>query len=135
MTIQKNNRRSLFPIIILFTGLNIFFITGKNLLERNDFNQSVLIIGNLILFVVTLFSFLLNKRNLKATNPNAFVRGVYLSTMLKLFVCSIAACIYIFVFRSQLNKPALFTCMGLYFVYTFMEVSTLTKLLKEKKNA
>jgi len=33
------------------------------------------------------------------------------------------------------NKAALFTCIGLYFVYTFIEISVLLKLLKQKKNA
>jgi hypothetical protein len=43
--------------------------------------------------------------------------------------------IYIFACRKNLNKPSLFTCMGLYLLYTLMEVSTLTKRLREKKNA
>jgi Ca2+/Na+ antiporter len=55
--------------------------------------------------------------------------------MIKLFICLIAALIYIFLFRKNLNRPALFTCMGLYLVYTFIEVSVLTKMLKQKKNA
>ena len=132
---EKNKRSILFPIIIFFLVTNVFFLTGKSFIERKGFDQSVLIIGNLILFVVTLLSFLLNKKNISAQNPNVFVRGVTLGTMLKLFVFAIAAFIYIYLFRSQLNKPALLTCMALYFIYTLMEVSILTKLLKEKKNA
>jgi len=37
--------------------------------------------------------------------------------------------------KKDLNKPALFACMALYLVYTFVEVSSLQKLLKQKKNA
>jgi len=55
--------------------------------------------------------------------------------MIKLFICVIAALIYIFLFRKDVNRAALFTCMGLYLIYTFIEVSVLTKMLKEKKNA
>lgn len=130
----KNNS-PLLPIIILFVILNALFLSGRKFLERNDFDQDVLIVGNLLLFGVTLLSFLLGKRNLNSSNPQAFVRGVYMSIMVKFFICIIAAVIYIFVFRKNLNKAALFTCMGLYLIYTFMEVSALTKLLKEKKNA
>jgi Ca2+/Na+ antiporter len=84
------------------------------------------------LFLITFLSFVLGLRGLKNPNPHAFVRSVYTSMMLKLFLCIIAAFIYIAMYRDNLNKPALFICMGLYLVYTFMEVSILMKLLKEK---
>jgi hypothetical protein len=116
-------------------ALNSLFISGKNILARNGFDQEVLIVGNLILFLVTLISIWINSRNVAHTNPHAFIRGIYLSTMLKLFVCAIAAFVYILQFRSSLNKPSLFVCMGLYVLYTVIEVSVLTKLLRGKKNA
>jgi Na+-transporting NADH:ubiquinone oxidoreductase subunit NqrE len=132
---MRRNRSPLLPIIIFFILLNALLITSKNFLERSGFNQSVLIIGNLVLFAATLVSFVFAKQGLKSENPQAFVRSVYLSIMIKLFICVIAALVYIFLFRKNLNRPALFTCMGLYLVYTFIEVSVLTKMLKEKKNA
>jgi hypothetical protein len=55
--------------------------------------------------------------------------------MIKFFLIAIAAFVYIMVAKKNLNKPALITCMGLYLVYTFVEVSSLQKLLKQKKNA
>ena len=123
------------PVIVLFVVLNALFLTGKNFLERNGFDQGVLIVGNLIVFAVTLLSFWMSLRTLKSADPNKFVRGAMMNTMLKLFICAIAAFVYIFNFRDQLNKPALFTCMGLYLIYTFFEVSILTRILKGKKNA
>ena len=132
---MRRNRSPLFPIIIFFILLNALFLAAKNFLERSGFDQSVLIIGNLVLFAATLVSFVFAKQGLTSENPQAFVRSVYMSIMIKLFVCLIAALIYIFLFRKHLNRPALFTCMGLYLIYTFIEVSVLTKMLKEKKNA
>jgi len=132
---QKTNKTPLIPIIVLFIVLNAFFLVDKNFLEQHGFDQGVLVIGNLVLFGATLLSFFSARRGLAATNPNAFVRSVYASIMVKLLICIIAAVIYIFMFRKNLSKPALFACMGLYLVYTFIEVSVLTKLLKEKKNA
>ena len=126
--------RPVFPIIFFFIIVNAFVATGRNLLELHGFDQTVLMVGNLIVFLATILSFLFASRGLKSTNPQAFVRSIYLSIMVKLFVCIIAALIYIFIFRNNLNKPALFTSMGLYLVYTFIEVSMLTKLLKGKKN-
>ena len=130
----KRRFRSFAPIIIFFVALNGFFISGKRMLERWGVDQDVVIIGNLLLFLITLLSFWMALRGLKNPNPHAFVRSVYSSMMLKLFICIIAAFIYISMNRDSLNKPALFTCMGLYLVYTFTEVSILMKMLKGKTN-
>jgi hypothetical protein len=127
--------KGLMPVIILFVVLNGFFIAGKNILQRWGVDQEVLIIGNAVLFLITLMSFSLTQKGLNSPNSHAFVRAVYGSVMIKLFLCLIVAFIYISTNKGNLNKPALFTCMGLYLVYTFMEVSALMKLLREKKNA
>lgn len=130
----KNRLKPLLPIVLIFVALNGFFISGRAILARWQADQEVLIVGNVLLFVITLLSFLLAQKGLKNTNPHAFVRSVYGSMMLKFFVCLVAAFVYIFTFRKNLNKPALFICMGLYLVYTFIEVAALTKLLKQQKN-
>jgi hypothetical protein len=123
------------PVVLVMILLNGFFSIGKSRLQQNNIDADVLIIGNTLLFVITLISFLLAQKGLSNSNPHAFVRSVYMSVMLKLFVCIIAAFIYISIYKSNLNKPALFGCMGLYLVYTFLEVATLMKMLKQKKNA
>jgi len=131
----RNKLKGFMPVILFFIALNGFFISGKNMLNRWGVDQDVVFYGNLLLFLITLFSWLLAQRGLNNSNPHAFVRAVYMSVMLKLFVCIIAAFIYISIARTGLNKPGLFTCMGLYLFYTFLEVSLLMKLLKAKKNA
>jgi len=132
---SKNKLRGFMPVILVFIVLNGFFISAKNMLQRWGVDPDVAIIGNALLFVITLISFLLGQRGLNNPNPHAFIRSVYMSVMLKLFACIIAAFVYIAMYKSQLNKPALFICMALYLVYTFLEVASLTKLLKQKKNA
>jgi len=129
---MKANRSPIFPIVFFFIITTGFFAGTKGFFERYGFDQEVLLIGNLILFVVTAFSFIIGKRSLRSSNPNAFVRGVYLSTMVKLFACAIAAFVYIMMFRKNINKPALIASMGLYIIYSVLEVSVLKKLLKEK---
>jgi hypothetical protein len=133
--IRENKLKPLRPVIILFIVLNGLFVAGKSMLDKWNTDQSVLIIGNLILFIATLLSYLLSLRGIKSDNSNAVVRSVYGSFMVKFFVCIIAAFAYIISVKKNVNKPALFTCMGLYLVYTFVEVSVLTKLSKQKKNA
>lgn len=129
------NRKVFFPLILIFIILNALFMVGRAKLENWGVNQEVLLYGNLYLFIITLLSFLISVKGLNTTNPHAFVRSVYGSIMLKLFATIIVAFIYIAIEKKELNKPAFFTLMGLYLVYTFIEVSILTKMLKLRKNA
>ena len=130
-----NKRKAFIPVIVLFTILTAFFIIGRSLLLSWGADQNVLLIGNFILFLVTVLSFTTAAKGIDAKNPHDFVRSVYGSIMIKLFLFIIAAFIYIAIYKKDLNKPALFTLMGLYLVYTFVEVRSLTGLLKKKSNA
>src|SRR3954462_7414978 len=94
---NRNNRNPFFSIVAVFIILNALFLTQKNFLVRKGFDQSVLIIGNLILFVITALSLWLTRKSLDSNNPNVFVRSIYKSTMLKLFGCLAAAVVYIFI--------------------------------------
>lgn len=129
------NKKPFLPVVLLFVILNALFLIGKNILLRWNADQEVLIIGNTLLFTITLLSFLLAQRGLKNTNTHAFIRSIIGGIMIKLFVSVIAAFIYISIYKKNINKPALFACMGLYLVYTFFEVSVLTRQLKKKANA
>jgi len=126
------NEKSWLPLILLFIFLNCFFIAGKNWLLKKGVDHEVLIVGNLVLFFATALSFFVYQRSLKSANPHASVRGMYGSFMIKFFVCLISAFIYIMVAKKNVNKPALIICMGLYIVYTVIEVYALQKLLKKK---
>lgn len=131
---MRSRFRDFVPVILLFIILNALFVAGRSWLERWGADQGVLIGGNLLLFAITFLSFLMAQRGLRNPNPHRFVRSVYSSILIKLFACMIAALAYIAIHKSNLNKPALFTCMGLYLVYTFLEVSVLMKMLKSKAN-
>ncbi len=129
---RKN--KGIIPVIIFFLVLNGFFILRKQQLADWGADQEVLLIGNVILFAITLISYLMLRRSFGHSNPNVFVRSVFGSFMIKLFVCLGVVFIYVAATKKELNKPALFTCMGLYLVYTAMEVGILMKLLKKKTN-
>lgn len=131
----KTRFKKLVPVIVFFVIVNSLIIAGRGTLQRLDVDQEVLLMGNLFLFIITFISFYLSQRGVNNPNPHAFVRSVYTSIMMKLFLCIILAFVYISIYKSTLNKPALFACMGLYLVYTFMEVSAVTKMLKQKPHA
>ena len=129
------NSKSQRPLILVFVIVNGLFIAGKNWLAKYGINQDVVIIGNLLLFAVMFTSFVITRKSFSSANPQAFVRAVYSGFIVKFFVIAIAAFVYILIAKKEVNKPALITLMILYIVYTFIEVSSLMKLLKEKKHA
>ncbi len=135
MTINKRKRAPYFSIILLFLFSNAFFLTGRRWLEKIYVDTDVLIIGNCILFVATLLSFYLYSRSLKNNQPHQFLKYIYGGMFLKMLICLIAAFIYIASLGKDVNKAAIFGCMFLYFLYTFVEVSILLRLSKEQKNA
>lgn len=123
------------PLIFVFTFIMAFSITGKSWLEKNGVDQLVLIGGNLLLFIVSLTAFFITFKALKSANPQAFVRAMYGSFMIKFFLIAVAAFIYIMVAKKEVNKPALIICGALYIIYTAIETRALMKLLKQKNNA
>ena len=90
----------------------------------------------IIFFIlVSLFAFLISNRALNASNPQAFVRAMYGSFMIKFFVVIIAAFIYIMQVKKNVSKPTLGIWAVLYIIYTVIETKALTRLLKQKKHA
>lgn len=123
------------PILIVFLGVNVFSIVFSKTLEKVHIEQEVLLIGNLVLFCVTVLSFLLYQKAMMAGNTTNFIKNVYGGMFLKFFVCIIAAFIYIYNARQSVNKAGVFALMFLYLVYTFLEISIVMKNSKHKKNA
>lgn len=131
------NRRSKpwLSLVLVFALLNCAFIAMENWFDSKGVDTDVLILGNLILFVATLLSLFVYIRSLKTTTSGAALRGMYGSFMIKFFICLIAVVVYLMAYKKSVNKPALIICMGLYIVYTVIEVATLQKMLKRTKNA
>jgi hypothetical protein len=123
------------PLLIFFVIVTTFCITGKGWLQKNGVDRDVLIIGNMVLFLVSLSGFLITNKSLRSSNTHTFLRALYGSFILKFFVVAAAAFIYFMMAGKNLNKPALFICGGLYIIYSAIEVSSLMKILKKKKNA
>jgi hypothetical protein len=122
------------PAIFVFIFLNAGFFTLQGSLEKWGFDQEVLVYGNLLLFVISTVTFFMGAKGMLSKNNHAFFRLVYGSFMVKLFLLAGAAFAYIMYMKKDVNKPALFFCLGLYVVYTVIEVSALMKMGKKKNN-
>ena len=130
---QNNPDRKAFLILIcLFLGFSALFGTGWAFFGRNPVDFLILLAGNVLLFAISYYSFRLGRRALHHKNVQGFLRLVYSSLLLKLFLLSIAALIYIMQYRQGVPKPALFGCFGLYLIYTFTEVRLVMQQSKQK---
>ena len=130
----NKRRKPWWPIIVVYVISTAIFITGKKWAATYHADSDILIIGNTVLMVATLISFFLYQRSLGNNQPQAFLKYIYGGMFLKMIICLLAAFIYIAMADNGVNKPALFGCMFLYFVYTFIEVSILLRLSKQQKN-
>lgn len=132
---NKSVFSSILPFIIVFSLVNAFCLTGNDWLQKKAISQEVIIAGNLLLALISIITFFMTHRSLRSENPQAFVRAMYGSFMLKFFVVAITAFVYIMSVKKDVNKPALIICAGLYIIYTAIEIRLLLKLLKQKKHA
>lgn len=126
--------KKLIPLIGLFIVLNIMLLVFKNLLILNGFEINFILVANAILFILSFSGFYIQTRGVRSSNINAFIRGVYSSVLLKMFIIMGAILIYILVAGGKVNTPALFTSMGIYLLYTSVEVIQLMKIARKNPN-
>lgn len=123
------------PILVIFTITSGLLVAFPALFAKMKIDTGVMIIGNIILFIATLISFYFYYRSLRNNRVAVFLRFIYGAMFIKMMICMVTAFVYIMVAGKNVNKEAIFGCMFLYFVYTFIEVAILMKLSKQNKNA
>jgi hypothetical protein len=116
--------------IVIFIILSILFYLLKTYAPAYRFN--VLMGGNLIMLLLSVISFFIVKKSI-SERPEAFVRGVYGATFLKLMVCMASILIYALVNKHDIHKPTLFILFGIYAVYTGVETWLLSRQAREVK--
>ena len=126
--------KSITPLVIAFLVIGIGILIFRNFLQQHNIDWQVISGSNLFIYLVTVVSMNMLSSGLNAANTQLFLRKAYGGIMLKLFACAGAAFIYILVSGKGLNKSALFISMGLYLVYTFIEMSIIIKHSQQKKN-
>lgn len=120
--------------LIAFVIITLVTIAGKNWLAVQLIDYRVILGGNILLFIISVVTTAMSVKALKNPNPHAFVRAVYAGFLLRLFTCAIAAILYIVFAKEGVNKYGLFLSMLTYFVYTAIEVTSIQKILREKRN-
>ena len=117
-------------IIILFAILGgAFYLL---VLNAPGFDLALLMGSNILMAVLTMIGHIIVRKQI-SSRPQAFVRGVYSATFLKLMVCIGAILVYVLVNRPHVHKPSLFITFGVYAIYTVFETMALSKMAKSGK--
>lgn len=130
-----NISRAFLPIVAVFIITTVILITVPDLTFLWNMSKTVMIAGNAIIFGATSVSFFLFARSLANNNVHAFLRMIYGGMFAKMLICLFAALIYIMAVKKGVSKGAIFGCMFLYFVYTFLEISIILKLSRKNRYA
>jgi hypothetical protein len=118
------------PIIALFFAVLILALIQFKLPIHSAINSSFIIIVNSILFILSLFNY---KRisQVDLSKPNAMVRSVMTGTMIKFIVFGGSALWYATQKKAPIGSMNLLIAMGLYLLYTLLEIGW----TKNKKDA
>jgi hypothetical protein len=120
------------PLFISFLILAVLIFAGNIFFAAKGINYLVVMAGNCLFFLVSLFVFRMQYMAMQNSNPNVFIRSVMGGMIIKVFVCVIAIVAYYFISKAAFNKPAVYLSMVIYIVYLVVEVRTIMKLNKTK---
>lgn len=126
--------KSMLPLVFIFLTVGALILVFRNFLQAHGCDWQVLSGGNVIIYLVTAVSMHFLNKGMNADRTQVFLRNAYSGFLVKLFTCAAAAFTYILVAGKNINKPALFASMGLYLVYTFVELSIIMKKSNATKN-
>jgi hypothetical protein len=126
---------SLIPLMTVFVLVLSFVLIFGGRLSHWGFDANLILIGNALLFCISTLSFYIHSKALTTPNNNVFFRYVYGAFVGKFAMGILLILLYILISGHGLNKYGLFFCLFLYFVYSFIELKTLMKQIKQNKNA
>ncbi|MBX2907175.1 MAG: hypothetical protein KF744_14110 [Taibaiella sp.] len=113
--------------LVILLVLDVSFrILGR---QAPEYHTTALEIANIVMAALTLAVFALMNKQID-NRPNAFVRGVYSGSLLRLMVCMVGILAYVVINKSKIHKPSVFIMFGIYAVYSATETVMLSRTAK-----
>lgn len=130
-----NKKSTLYlPLFIVFGLVSILVIIFKDFLAEKDVNSNLILGTNFIFFTLSIAGLFIQRRGAGSENLNVFLRGIYTSLLMKMFLIVGALLIYITIMGGEVNRPAIFICMALYFIFTAVEIKQIMKIVRKKND-
>jgi hypothetical protein len=128
-----NKKSTLYlPLFIVFGLASILVIVFKDFLAEKDVNSNLILGTNFIFFTLSIAGLFIQRRGAGSENLNVFLRGIYTSLLMKMFLIVGALLIYITIMGGEVNRPAIFISMALYFIFTAVEIKQIMKIVRKK---
>lgn len=121
-----------YPLFFTFFVLSALILAASFLYAGRGVVYSVILAGNFLFFLVSLFVFRMQYLAMQNSNPGVFIRRVMGGMIIKVFACLIAVVAYYFISGTAFNKPAVYASMLIYILYLVVEVRAIMKLNKSK---
>jgi hypothetical protein len=109
------------PVTALFVLMNTIGLYCIYFFPIKGIKLSFILVVNLMLFVLALFNFW-RIRKMDLSKPNQMVQSVMMGTLVKMMIFAIAALIYSRQNLGPVGLITLFISMGIYLMYTFLEI-------------
>jgi hypothetical protein len=126
---------TLLLLTVVFLTVNALLSSLQATFQQYQIQTSVVLWGNLLLFVLSIGAALLHGVGMRSTDPYVFYRMVMLATMQKLFISAIVVVLYIVAVGKAKNAPGIYVGMGLYLIYTTIEVVGALRLSNKRQQA
>ena len=122
------------PLVLVFVVVNLLALLFGSVLKNWNIDPWVVAGANVLLFLISIYNASQHLKVMAQNNAHAMVRGVMGSTVLKLFVLGTAAFVYLYNAAENRNVNGLFISMGLYILYTWLDVRIALKGNPVKNN-
>jgi hypothetical protein len=119
------------PLILLYLLVNGLTILYKSGLPAIGIDSSVILAANLLLFLTGCLNIFLQVKAAGTSNAHAMTRSAMAATFLRLIILGVAVFIYLKKAGTGRSANAIYVSMGLYVVYTILEVRIGLKLNKK----
>ena len=120
------------PLFLVFTLTILVLYPIRGILAQWGIDFTILNIANGIFFLLSLLTFIMQRKALENSNPNVFVRSVMGGMLIKMFVTISVVIVYRLIAGNSVSKVSVFSAMFLYLLYLGVEVAVITKLNRKK---
>ena len=120
------------PLFLVFNLTILVLYAIRGILAQLGIDFTILNIANCIFFLLSVLTFIMQRKALQNSNPNVFIRSVMGGMLIKMFFIISAVIVYRLIAGNSVSKVSVFSSMFLYLLYLGVEVSIITKLNRQK---
>ncbi len=120
------------PLFLVFNLTILVLYAIRGILAQLGIDFTILNIANCIFFLLSVLTFIMQRKALQNSNPNVFIRSVMGGMLIKMFFTITAVIVYRLIAGNSVSKVSVFSAMFLYLLYLGVEVAVITKLNRQK---